>query len=547
MAEIKDWNTNAAQNNSTPPNGAPEGMARGLINNVMREMMGVMRRAWQAISGELAATTADGATYTLAPAQTITSLTNGLAFVFKVDTVCVDDPVLAVGANSANMKKVSDAGAVNLEAGDLQPNGVYMFVYVTGTGWILVSGGGQAAAAIVEATLTDQNVIAWNAGDSPRAKVTLGGNRTIAAPTNATAGQRVTLRVIQDATGSRTLTWNNAFVWRSGSAPTLSTAANASDVFIFYYDGTNFVELASSIAPPVLTDTQIGDKAFSNPPSDLDGTERTAVRTAIGAGDAAATDVTNLDTRVGDLESFFLTNRKLGRLASDLALTSSSTWQTVASVSITPTSTTSRIKLGVSLWGETNLESCDLRILRGTTVIVSDHNLLDTDDRGEPINEKYVDVPGVTTAVTYTLQAKRAGSATFTVDAGSALYAEQMVAGQAVGERTTDAALSASYQALLSASVTPSSTTAIVEILVEIITRSGNPVDLQLKRGSTVIADNIEFYGQGTTSQGGFFGRFFDVPGVTSSVTYSVELKGSTTTTIKVGSSLELRDKTRGA
>ena len=36
--------------------------------------------------------------------------------------------------------------------------------------------------------------------------------------------------------------------------------------------------------PPVLTDAQIGDKAFSNPPSDLTDTEKGAARTAIGAG-----------------------------------------------------------------------------------------------------------------------------------------------------------------------------------------------------------------------------------------------------------------------
>ena len=36
--------------------------------------------------------------------------------------------------------------------------------------------------------------------------------------------------------------------------------------------------------PPALTDAQIGDKAFSNPPSDLTSNEQSAVRTAIGAG-----------------------------------------------------------------------------------------------------------------------------------------------------------------------------------------------------------------------------------------------------------------------
>ena len=37
------------------------------------------------------------------------------------------------------------------------------------------------------------------------------------------------------------------------------------------------------------TDPEIGDKAFSNPPADLTDTEKTAVRTAIGAGTGSST------------------------------------------------------------------------------------------------------------------------------------------------------------------------------------------------------------------------------------------------------------------
>ena len=40
---------------------------------------------------------------------------------------------------------------------------------------------------IAEATLTDGSTIAWDVSTSPVAKVTLAGNRTLAAPTNAIA------------------------------------------------------------------------------------------------------------------------------------------------------------------------------------------------------------------------------------------------------------------------------------------------------------------------------------------------------------------------
>jgi hypothetical protein len=87
-------------------------------------------------------------------------------------------------------------------------------------------------------TLTDGATINWSMANSRLATVTLGGNRTLSAPTNMLPGSAI-LFVRQDATGSRTLTWNSVFKWPGGVAPSLSTAANATDVFSFVLDGTN--------------------------------------------------------------------------------------------------------------------------------------------------------------------------------------------------------------------------------------------------------------------------------------------------------------------
>jgi hypothetical protein len=48
------------------------------------------------------------------------------------------------------------------------------------------------------------------------------------------------LKLIQDATGGRTVTWPAAVKWAGGTALTLSTAANAVDLIEFYYDGTYY-------------------------------------------------------------------------------------------------------------------------------------------------------------------------------------------------------------------------------------------------------------------------------------------------------------------
>lgn len=90
-----------------------------------------------------------------------------------------------------------------------------------------------------EAELTDGEDIAWDVSEAQSAKVTLGGNRTLSNPTNMKAGGCYVLRVIQDGTGSRTLSFGDAYLWPGGTAPTLSTGAGDVDILAFYSDGTS--------------------------------------------------------------------------------------------------------------------------------------------------------------------------------------------------------------------------------------------------------------------------------------------------------------------
>ena len=94
-----------------------------------------------------------------------------------------------------------------------------------------------------EATLTDGSSIDWNAATQDVCKVTLGGNRTLNAPTNPTTGQFISLLAIQDGTGSRTLTWNAVFEFAEDTAPTLTTTASKGDVFVFRYNGSKWLEV----------------------------------------------------------------------------------------------------------------------------------------------------------------------------------------------------------------------------------------------------------------------------------------------------------------
>ncbi len=126
-----------------------------------------------------------------------------------------------------------------------------LYVLSTGDGgdtrWIGVSGqytqgniSFQGQAYTPTFTLTDGVTITPNWNNGSIQSVVLGGNRTMANPSNKKDGATYILRIIQDAvTGSRTLTWGTDYKWPGGTAPTLSTATDAEDVVSIFCDGTN--------------------------------------------------------------------------------------------------------------------------------------------------------------------------------------------------------------------------------------------------------------------------------------------------------------------
>ena len=94
-----------------------------------------------------------------------------------------------------------------------------------------------AAASDATQTLTDAATVNWDMASGNIGLWAIGANRILAAPTNLVVGSSA-LRITQDATGSRTVTWNAIFKWSAGAAPVLSTAGNAVDILSFIYDGT---------------------------------------------------------------------------------------------------------------------------------------------------------------------------------------------------------------------------------------------------------------------------------------------------------------------
>jgi hypothetical protein len=153
--------------------------------------------------------------------------------IFTTTASAVNEITIANAAtgNSPNISVTGDDTNIGLS------------VSTKGTGLILFNDGAYNA----DATLTDGATITWDVGSSPVAKVTLGGNRTLSAPTNSASGQFISLTVIQDATGSRLLTWNSAYEFTGDVAPTLTTTASKADVFVFKYNGTVWLEVGRNL------------------------------------------------------------------------------------------------------------------------------------------------------------------------------------------------------------------------------------------------------------------------------------------------------------
>jgi hypothetical protein len=107
----------------------------------------------------------------------------------------------------------------------------------------------SGAVLNIEDTLTDGATVAWDVIASPVAKLTMAGNRTLSAPSGTTpaAGQFISLLIIQDGTGSRTITWNAVYEFTADTAPTLTTTANLGDLFVFRYNGAKWLEVGRNL------------------------------------------------------------------------------------------------------------------------------------------------------------------------------------------------------------------------------------------------------------------------------------------------------------
>jgi hypothetical protein len=102
---------------------------------------------------------------------------------------------------------------------------------------------------VVTSTVASNSAITLASQSGNIFAVTLNANVTGTTISNAATGQKLTIEFIQDATGGRTYVWPTNCRFAGGSAPSTTTASTRTSV-TFYFDGTNWYELARAVAVP---------------------------------------------------------------------------------------------------------------------------------------------------------------------------------------------------------------------------------------------------------------------------------------------------------
>src|SRR5262245_5053689 len=126
MSNVSTWSKVAGNNNSSPPNGWPEGMARSAVNDTAREGMAAVAKWYQDTQGSLLSAGTSTA-YTLTTNSVHTTLSAQAIVSFRAHTACGASPTLNV--DSLGAKAIHKSGGTALLANDFATNSIVVVQY----------------------------------------------------------------------------------------------------------------------------------------------------------------------------------------------------------------------------------------------------------------------------------------------------------------------------------------------------------------------------------------------------------------------------------
>lgn len=217
MAEVHTWSGTADDNDSSPPDGAPEGMAPSTVNNIIREVMAAIRRKDQDENGSIL-TTGTSTAYAVTTNRTITELAAGMRLKVRVHTESGAAPTLNVNSLGAVEIRWPTASSPTLGAGQFPAEAVLDLVYLTITspGWFVIGGDADAYGARRRVLNASAGAVLLN-----RTYLASGSLVALTLPSaaNAAVGDEVELLALQD--GSFTIAPNGSDVihWSDFNVP----------------------------------------------------------------------------------------------------------------------------------------------------------------------------------------------------------------------------------------------------------------------------------------------------------------------------------------
>ena len=133
---VQQWSTNASDNSSSPPTGAPEGMAAAAVNNTMREMMASVAIEAQVNRVKYLNSVSGTNTITASMTPALTVYSAGMILVFTPANNCTG--ATTINIDSLGAKSIVKGDGTALESGDLQASTTHAILY-DGTNFVLLN------------------------------------------------------------------------------------------------------------------------------------------------------------------------------------------------------------------------------------------------------------------------------------------------------------------------------------------------------------------------------------------------------------------------